>query len=195
MYSSLSGLVLGFHGCDEATGRAVIAGEMPLKSSDNDYDWLGHGIYFWESSPTRAFHFAREKKEHGDLSAPFVIGAILDLGQCLNLLDIRYAGVMRTAHELYIKSTSTPAQNKGGKDILKRDLDCAVIETLHADIETKNLKSFDSVRCAFEEGDPIYDGSGFREENHIQLCVRNPDCIKGYFLPLQPGGQPMAFAP
>ncbi|HYE54151.1 MAG TPA: hypothetical protein VD996_04880 [Chitinophagaceae bacterium] len=24
---------------------------------------------------------------------------------------------------------------------------------------------------------------GFHEKNHIQLCIRNPNCIKGYFLP------------
>jgi len=26
-------------------------------------------------------------------------------------------------------------------------------------------------------------GAGFKEKNHIQICVRNRNCIKGYFLP------------
>ena len=26
-------------------------------------------------------------------------------------------------------------------------------------------------------------GAGFKERNHIQISVRNPNCIKGYFLP------------
>ncbi|TSA32147.1 MAG: hypothetical protein D4R64_16610 [Porphyromonadaceae bacterium] len=40
-----------------------------------------------------------------------------------------------------------------------------------------------SVRGVFFEGKELYPNSGFREKNHIQICVRNPNCIKGYFLP------------
>ena len=34
-----------------------------------------------------------------------------------------------------------------------------------------------------EEGDEIYENAGFRKENHIQLCIKNPNCIIGYFRP------------
>jgi hypothetical protein len=33
------------------------------------------------------------------------------------------------------------------------------------------------------EGDPIYPGAGVYEKSHIQTCFRNPNCIKGFFLP------------
>ena len=46
------------------------------------------------------------------------------------------------------------------------------------------IPSFDSVRCAFWEGEELYPGAGFKEKNHIQICVRNHNCIKGYFRPL-----------
>ena len=42
---------------------------------------------------------------------------------------------------------------------------------------------FDSVRAAFLEGEPLYPGSMFRKQNHIQIAVINPNCIKGIFLP------------
>jgi hypothetical protein len=29
---------------------------------------------------------------------------------------------------------------------------------------------------------PLYLNAGFREKNRIQICVCNPNCIKGYFL-------------
>lgn len=29
-----------------------------MRSSDNDYDWLGPGIYFWENNPKRAIDYA-----------------------------------------------------------------------------------------------------------------------------------------
>ena len=35
----------------------------------------------------------------------------------------------------------------------------------------------------FWEGQELYPNAGFREKNHIQICVCNPNCIKGYFLP------------
>ena len=44
---------------------------------------------------------------------------------------------------------------------------------------------YDSVRGPFLEGEPVYADAGFRSENHIQLCVRNTACIKGYFRPLR----------
>ena len=43
--------------------------------------------------------------------------------------------------------------------------------------------AFDSIRGVFFEGDELYPGAGFKEKDHIQICIRNPNCIKGYFLP------------
>ena len=57
-----------------------------------------------------------------------------------------------------------------------------MIELLHE----KNRKAgynFDTVRGLFFEGDDLYPNAGFKAKNHIQICVRNPNCIKGYFLP------------
>lgn len=46
LYSRRSNLVIGFHGCDKSVVNKVIVGEDNLIASTNDYDWLGHGIYF-----------------------------------------------------------------------------------------------------------------------------------------------------
>jgi hypothetical protein len=72
-----------------------------------------------------------------------------------------------------------------GKDLLLRKLDCAVINTVHQMRQSKRLPAFDTVRSAFIEGRPLYDGSAFSDRNHIQICVRNARCIKGYFRPLK----------
>jgi hypothetical protein len=68
-------------------------------------------------------------------------------------------------------------------DLLLRELDCDVIETCHKIRTHIKLPSYDSVRGVFWEGAPLYENAGFREKNHTQLCIRNPNCIKGYFLP------------
>ena len=47
------------------------------------------------------------------------------------------------------------------------------------------LKSYDSVRGVFVEGSPVYENSGIMNKTHIQICVTNPNCIKGYFRPLE----------
>ena len=62
-------------------------GGAPFQPSDNDYDWLGPGIYFWEANPQRGFEFAREdsKRKGSTVSKPFVIGAVIELGLCLDL--------------------------------------------------------------------------------------------------------------
>jgi hypothetical protein len=36
----------------------------------------------------------------------------------------------------------------------------------------------------FPEGDEVYPGAGFLSQNHIQLCIINPNCIIGYFNPI-----------
>jgi hypothetical protein len=43
--------VFGFHGCDKRVADAVLTGKTKLSASENAYDWLARGIYFWEHGP------------------------------------------------------------------------------------------------------------------------------------------------
>ena len=97
--------VIGFRGCDRAVGERVLANEEHLKPSENDYDWLGTGIYFWENNALRAMdwaHFAKEnpKVVAAKIADPFVVGAIIDLGYCLDLLE---AESIRTVARDYLR--------------------------------------------------------------------------------------------
>ena len=195
MYSTKTGLVLGFHGCDESIINDILLGKKELKQSDNTYDWLGHGIYFWENSPSRAVEFAEFLKNNPQrartpIKSPSVIGAVIDLGYCLDFTDYSNLQLLKGGYELLktaidksgVKLTNKPIGEN--KDLLFRELDCAVIETLHSLISADtDLKPFDSVRGVFWEGKEIYPNAGFKEKNHIQICIRNRNCIKGYFLP------------
>lgn len=190
-YELLPGLLLGFHGTDKDTAEQVLAGTRELRSSSNDYDWLGHGVYFWEYSPTRALDFATQslndpKITKGKIKKPAVIGAVIDPGLCLNLLE---ASALEKLEQSYMLLAEQHAQggpplpqNKGGKDLRARYLDCAVIETLHKlrDFEPPEPQ-YDTVRGAFFEGSDLYPGAGFKKKNHVQICVRNHNCIKGFF--------------
>lgn len=72
-----------------------------------------------------------------------------------------------------------------GKGKLRRNLDCAVIETLHELRKELQEPGYDSVRGTFFEGEDIYPGAGFKSKDHTQICVRNLACIKGYFRPIE----------
>ena len=194
MYSFRSGLILGFHGCDEEVAKKVVNGETTLRSSENSYDWLGHGVYFWENSYGRALEFAESLrgKPRGSktIYKPAVIGAVINLGYCLDLFDIDNLVLLKKGYEVLSTSLlnsgiSFPVNRSttGSSDILVRDLDCAVIQTLHAVRRVSEDEPFDSVRGDFFEGEKLYPNAGFREKDHIQICIRNPNCIKGYFLP------------
>lgn len=195
MYSSLPTFVTGFHGCDEEIQKKVLLGQEELIASDNKYDWLGKGIYFWENNPTRAMEFAEEIKDHPDrhktiIKKPAVVGAIIDVGRCVNLLDSRYIKNLKKVYNL-LKDTADKAgyvlpENKNldeGGFSLKRNLDCAVIDVLHKVNENAGNSPYDTLRGVFVEGGRLYPDAGFFKKSHIQVCVRNPNCIKGYFNP------------
>lgn len=192
LYSRRSNLVIGFHGCDKSVVNKVIVGEDNLIASTNDYDWLGHGIYFWENNETRALQYAYEMLKRGSLSVtePAVIGVVIDLGYCMDLTDSLYLGELKEAYNALVDACNLmginlPQNVDIGKstDKLMRRLDCAVIEIAHQINEDAKERSFDSVKGVFWEGDKLYPEAGFTEKNHIQICIRNPNCIKGFFLP------------
>ena len=161
-----------------------------LKKSENSYDWLGSGIYFWENNPERALNYVKELKSAGrnNIEEPYVVGAVIDLGYCLNLLESKSLRLLNENYSrlavLYAEAGLALPSNhtvKGCEDLLLRHLDCQVIETMHQFREERHEQPFDSVRGVFWEGQELYPGAGFKEKNHIQMCVRNPNCIKGFF--------------
>lgn len=187
MYAKLPNLVIGFYGCSQETYTNVLYNNQQLKKSDNKYDWLGNGIYFWENSYQRAYEWADKKYKKNAA----VLGAVLDLGLCLNLTDYNSTDILRQGYEmLKMKCTVLGIdlpENKQGKsktDLLLRDLDCAVIQQIHEYNKETGKTPYDSVRGVFTEGENIYPNAGFVEKTHIQLCIVNPNCIKGYFRPL-----------
>ena len=199
LYQRQSGLVLGFHGCDESTGRRVLRRlDKHLVAKNNTYDWLGPGIYFWENDPQRAWEFAHESMAEphltrGTIKKPFVIGAVIDLGLCLNLLERAAQDEVRSAHRTLVamhKVSGRSMPENRGEDFGARFLDQAVIATVHE--SRKKLDAsvagsappYDTVRSTFGEGKCLYRGGQLRDKNHVQIAVRSLACIKGYFEPL-----------
>ena len=180
--------VIGFHSCEREVGLDVLNAKAELKQSRNNWDWLADGSYFWEQNPLRALQYAEESAagvqfNKKAITVPFVLGAIIDLGNCLNLLESSSLQLLTNAYTGLQKVTEDAGRlipvNKGNN----RALDCAVIRYIHNSNERSGDLPFDTVRSAFHEGEEAYPGAIFSSRLHIQICVRNPECIKGYFLP------------
>jgi len=103
VYDILPSFILGFHGCDQAIADKIFAGAADLNRSTNTYDWLGHGIYFWEQNPQRAQQWANAQRERKKIKNPAVVGAVIDLGRCLNLLDAESLVIVRQGYEQLIR--------------------------------------------------------------------------------------------
>ena len=195
MYPARPGLIIGFHGCDRSVRNRIVSDKAMLKASGNDYDWLGNGMYFWENNRQRALEFAQELKkiprqQKSSIKTPAVLGAVIDMGFCLDLLDTEFLKLVHQSFKALRFSYNSmglelPVNKSigGSRDLLLRKLDCNVIETLHLIRNRSELRSFDSVRGVFVEGNPLYANAGFNEKSHIQICIRNPNCIKGFFIP------------
>jgi hypothetical protein len=169
-----------------------VNGEEDLIPSTNDYDWLGNGIYFWENNEARALQWATElsKRKGSSIKKPAVVGAIIDLGYCFDLTDSTYLQELKDAYDIFVEichraGKTLPKNTDIGTstDKLIRKLDCSVIQTVHLINQDANKRAYDSVKGVFWEGHSLYPNAGFAEKNHIQICVCNPNCIKGYFLP------------
>ena len=185
--------VLGYHGCDRDIGKKAVSCDVSLIPSKGEFDWIGAGIYFWERDPLRALEWAQQKAKRGACDEPYVIGAVLDLGNCLDLLARENVEVVRSAYNSFKQVQETAglkmpvnkkAKNDDSPDLVLRFLDCAVLNHLHSIIAASGMEPFDTVRAVFTEGKSIYEGGRIFDRNHAQIAVINPKCIKGLFLPL-----------
>jgi len=199
MYEMKNQLILGFHGCDEETCQKLINSTNEFYFNKNPYDWLGHGMYFWENDINRAWKWALEKHRQGKIKKPAVVGAFIATGNCCDFLNLKYTEKLAGYYMDMIVASGDSSQNEDvksdpHKDKLLRKLDCAVIEFMHKSIsksqELERQKlgfeltpSYDTVRNAFLEGASAFPGSAIKLKTHIQICVRNPRNILAFFRP------------
>ena len=144
-------------------------------------------IYFWEHGPERALRFAREHPRRSAVRTPAVVGALIQLGTCLDLLDTHHTAALSEGYRLWsglLAASGRPLpRNTGQPPYYKvRRLDAALLNWFLAYMASQGTQ-FDTVRAAFAEGEPVCPGSGLYREHHIQVAVRNPECILGVFRP------------
>ncbi len=173
-FSDYHRTVIGYHGTTAIAADRLVAGE-DFQPSDEADEWFGRGVYFWEHAFQQAWWWARRDGN----PAPAVVGAVIRLGHCFDLLDPGNVTILREYHDRLIgrltnKGLPVPVNVRS-----HRSLDCAVFNHLYAEFEDDN-KPLDTARAVFIPTSPskrVYQGSWISEETHIQICVRNPKSI------------------
>lgn len=180
IYRNRPNLMIGFHGCDESVRDMLVTQPNKIRQSRESHDWLGHGFYVWENNYSRALTWAKDKQERGAFSAPAVVGLVYQLDYCLDFTDSEFIGMVASYYALLKedleKAGQTLPENRDlpkdqNHDLILRNLDCAVIEYLHQQIEKKiteekktkgfsQYRPFDTVRGIFTEGGPAFEGAG-----------------------------------
>jgi hypothetical protein len=203
MYRRRPSFIIGFHGCDESVRDKLVMNPNSIVMSEKPYDWLGNGFYVWENNYQRALQWAKDKKKRGEIETPSVLGVLLLLDNCLDFTDSEfiynigdYFNLMKVEYEALNEPLprNKNIDKDSHKDRLIRELDCSVIEFMHEKIEEQiitdnkakgysDLSHFDTARGIFTEGGPAFEGAGIQKKNHIQICIRNSNSIKGFFIP------------
>jgi hypothetical protein len=175
--------VVGYHGTRRSTALRVVQGLEGYKRSENPDDWLGHGIFFWEYAPKQAWAWAEQRRRSqawGEDVA--VLAAMIRLGNCFDLLDPDNLEILsryrREYEELERRTGNAPKANYNKA----KYLDCAVFQFAYASFEIVK-DPVDTCRAVFvPSSERLWRRSGVYKNAHIQLCVRNADCILGTWL-------------
>lgn len=198
---NLASTVIAYHGCDVTVRDDLVTGRLHhLDHSNNDYDWLGPGAYFFEGDVERAFYFAHASHSYParrytarPIASPSVVGSILKVASWLDmttqagLVEFKesYQGMLAVLDADQRPVPHNRAASDDDADIIYRALDNAVFNWMH---RTRAQMSppqapYQAVRAAFHQGPEIAPRSGFHERTHVQIALRDDSCVFAWFLP------------
>src|SRR5438105_10272091 len=120
-YADYHRTIIGFHGTTVESADRLVSGES-FRASDNDDEWFGNGVYFWEYAPKQAWWWAKKFKK---LDQPAVIGAVIRLGNCFDLLDPKNVKTLKRFHGSMVDKLQQEDIEIPKNARHNRNLDCA----------------------------------------------------------------------
>ena len=152
----------GFHGTNSESANSILSSNTFLDSQDEE-EWLGTGVYFFEDDVQQAVNYIYKAKRVVNFK---IIQADINTNKLLNLVDTK-------TYEQF-ESFAKKFQNryKTRKDYSKRKLINAVI----LDAMYK-LEPYEVVRAVFPVPKTKYAPRTNIQPVQIQVCVRKHDCI------------------
>jgi hypothetical protein len=181
-------LVLGHHGT--TVERADAIKETGFEITENEYDWLGSGVYFFERSPLRAIEWARDKYPH---CQPCVMAAEIAFGRdgqnCLDLASREGLTalekffrefVFHFPREYVAGLKETPS---GYRQFSYHVINRFCIRMAEVGWDIHAIRSpFDEGDYIFSDPDGIFPTARLRKLTHIQIAVRDCGAIRDIWL-------------
>ena len=149
-----------YHGTD-FDSACKISSDKEFDPSNDEDDYLGSGVYFFESSRWHAKDWANRKAKRNGFDSYAIIKAQIDLGRCLDLNNFE--------HRKYLTTVVRDFERRGAVDIN----DAVAINFLAAQMP------IDTVRANYvvPEKGKIFKGSRFYDYSCLMICVRNAEAI------------------
>ncbi|HVX86804.1 MAG TPA: hypothetical protein VH253_18625 [Phycisphaerae bacterium] len=176
--------VIGYHGTRQDRALEIVSGRAGFAPSVNAWDWLGHGVYFWEYAPQQAWRWAKQRYAGEEIG---VVASMIRLGNCLDLVDPRNAAELVNRHRRLVDRIRKAGGRVPVNVRSKKYLDCAVLEFAYATLESEWNEQIDSSRGVYvptggQSQRRLWAGSWLCHNTHVQLCVRNTQNILGTWL-------------
>jgi len=183
--------ILGYHGTTVENGEKILASRFNISRADTL--WLGHGIYFFQDAPIRAQRRAN-LVSHERSSRPFLIRAVIETGNCLDLLDWHHWSLLKKFYDQYESEIAAEAENlpdQMGSEFVdrtsesydtyrslswRRYKDNLLINTFVKYMEKVGI-TFDTIRCPFVSGSPIFRESWIFKASSVVVNVLDHSAI------------------
>ncbi|WP_309733732.1 hypothetical protein [Chamaesiphon sp. OTE_75_metabat_556] len=170
--------VSGYHGTSQTKATSIL--KNGFLTSDNDYDWLGTGIYFFQDAPMRAKQWAIEQHSQ----EPAVICARIQLDNCIDLFDIKWFPILKNIYNLFddqYRDTNKPLPKQNPVRSKAHRLDCAFFNYA-SQFLSRQGQIVTSTRAVFVEGECIFPDSAIFDLAHAQIAVKDPVVIRESYL-------------
>lgn len=170
--------VYGYHGTSQTKAISIL--ENGFLASDNDYDWLGTGIYFFQDAPIRAKQWAIEQHPN----EPAVICARIQLDNCIDLFDIKWFPILENIYNLFddqYRSANRPLPKQNPSRSKAHRLDCAFFN-FASQLLSDREQTVACIRAVFVEGESLFPDSAIFNLAHAQIVIKNSALIKECYL-------------
>ena len=159
-------IVRAYHAGNAAEIDSLLQRGSGLPESSARNNWLGRGIYFWDSDPRRAEHW---QAIHGK-------GAILECEIETELLIDMLIDDQRSHEFLALaKTISLSVDGFNDRKTQYFNKDGEIINRLRPELQDQG---YCVIRMAFFLGDPIAPDGNLFPNQHIQICLWDSSIIR-----------------
>jgi hypothetical protein len=172
----------GYHATTPERAANIL--NVGFNVSQNSYDWLGEGAYFYQDTAKFAWDWAKNRRKYHPIPNPAIVGVDIQATDILDLADVGWPDHIRLAYEQLEEERGErfqravdiqPAWQLGSTVAGPHPLDRLVIERAVSNLGA--IMKIKAVRGAFFEGVTLFPGSHLFQGQHIQIAVRDVNIL------------------